>query len=197
MKLLLNWEQIVIRDKYISSVAELDKPLSTRAEVWDFIIDNFKKATALPANRTSETVGRATQGAAYAYLGWAHLTRAYEETGRKDASLNAAVEALNRVTGYELVKELRTLFDGTNKNSKESIFEIQLTLSTANGARYRTQLHRFIGCSELQGWDEVLPTDLLIQAYQKEDKTATDGRYDGRLYKTLYSDRRASCRERV
>ena len=186
MKLLLNWEQIVIRDKYISSVAELDKPLSTRAEAWDFIIDNFKKATALPANRTSETVGRATQGAAYAYLGWAHLTRAYEETGRKDASLNAAVEALNRVTGYELVKELRTLFDGTNKNSKESIFEIQLTLSTANGARYRTQLHRFIGCSELQGWDEVLPTDLLIQAYQKEGKTATDGRYDGRLYETLF-----------
>lgn len=43
MKLLLNWEQIVIRDKYISSVAELDKPLSTRAEAWDFIIDNFKK----------------------------------------------------------------------------------------------------------------------------------------------------------
>ena len=60
MKLLLNWEQIVIRDKYISSVAELDKPLSTRAEAWDFIIDNFKKATALPANRTFETVGRAT-----------------------------------------------------------------------------------------------------------------------------------------
>lgn len=186
MKLLLNWEQIVIRDKYISSVAELDKPLSTRAEAWDFIIDNFKKATALPANRTSETVGRATQGAAYAYLGWAHLTRAYEEKGRKDASLNVAVEALNRVTGYELVKELRTLFDGTNKNSKESIFEIQLTLNTANGARYRTQLHRFIGCSELQGWDEVLPTDLLIQAYQKEGKTATDGRYDGRLYETLF-----------
>ena len=55
-----------------------------------------------------------------------------------------------------------------------------------HGARYRTQLHRFIGCSELQGWDEVLPTDLLIQAYQKEGKTATDGRYDGRLYETLF-----------
>ena len=38
----------------------------------------------------------------------------------------------------------------------------------------------------MQGWDEVLPTDLLIQAYQKEGKTATDGRYDGRLYETLF-----------
>ena len=27
---------------------------------------------------------------------------------------------------------------------------------------------------------------LLIQAYQKEGKTATDGRYDGRLYETLF-----------
>jgi len=186
MKLLLNWEQIVIRDKYITSTDELDKPLASRAEAWDFIIENFTKATALPATRTTETMGRATRGAAYAFLGWAHLTRAYEETDKKDAQLNAAVNALNNVTGYELVKEVNSLFDSTNKNSKEGIFEIQLTLTTANGARYRTQLHRFIGCAELWGWEEILPTARLVEEYKKEGKIATTGRYDSRLYTTLF-----------
>ncbi|MDL2244675.1 RagB/SusD family nutrient uptake outer membrane protein [Parabacteroides sp. OttesenSCG-928-J18] len=186
MKLLLNWEQIVLRDKYISSTDELDKPLASRAETWDFIIENFTKATALPAERTTETQGRATRGAAYAFLGWAHLTRAYEESANKESHLNAAITALNQVTGYELVKELRSLFDGTNKNSKEGIFELQLTLNTANGARYRTQLHRFIGCGELWGWEEILPTDILVAEYKKEGKIATTGRYDSRLYETLF-----------
>lgn len=186
MKLLLNWEQIVVRDKYISSAHELDKPLADRAEAWDFIIENLTRATSLPATRSSESLGRVTKGTAYAYLGWAYLTRAYEESGQKEAHLNAAVNAFNNVTGYELVKELHSLFDGTNKNSKEGIFEIQLTLSTANGARYRTQLHRFIGCSELKGWEEILPADQLIQAYKKEGKVATTGRYDSRLYETIF-----------
>ena len=186
MKLLLNWEQIVIRDKYITSTEELDKPLASRSETWDFIIENFTKATALPTERTSETTGRATRGAAYAFLGWAHLTRAYEETDKKEAQLNAAVNAFNNVTGYELVKDFNSLFDGTNKNSEEGIFELQLTLNTANGARYRTQLHRFIGCAELKGWEEILPTEQLLNAYKKEGKTATTGRYDSRLYQTLF-----------
>jgi len=186
MKLLLNWEQIVIRDKYITSTNELDKPLSSREEAWDFIIENLTRATSLPATRTSETLGRATKGAAYAYLGWAHLTRAYEESGQKEVHLNAALSALNNVTGYELVEELLSLFDGTNKNSKEGIFELQLTLSTANGASYRTQIHRFVGCTELKGWEEILPTDNLMEAYKKEGKIATTGRYDSRLYGTIF-----------
>lgn len=186
LKLLMNWEQIVIRDKYITSTEELDKALASRSETWDFIIGDLTKATGLPATRSSDNMGRATKGAAYAFLGWAHLTRAYEESDKKTESLNAAVAALNSVTGYELEKELRSLFDGTNKNSKEGIFELQLTLNTANGARYRTQLHRFIGCSELWGWDEILPTERLMQEYKKEGKIATTGRYDSRLYETIF-----------
>lgn len=186
MKLLLNWEQIVIRDKFIASTDDLDKPLGSRSETWDFIISDLTKATGLPLQRTPETTGRATRGAAYAFLGWAHLTRAYEEPDKKEAQLNAAVTALNSVSGYELEKELNSLFDASNKNSKEGIFEIQLTLNTANGASYRTQLHRFIGCSEMWGWDEILPTDRLMEEYKKEGKIATTGRYDSRLYQTLF-----------
>ncbi len=187
MKLLLNWEKIVIRDKYITSANELNKPLSSRTEAWDFIIEDFKKATNLPAAHSTERLGRATRGAAYAFMGWAYLTRAYEEEEeKKETHFNEAVKAFENVTGYELVKELNTLFDASNKNSKESIFEIQLTLNTSNGASYRTQFHRFIGCSELRGWDEILPTERLMEEYMKEGKTATTGRYDSRLYQMIF-----------
>ena len=69
--------------------------------------------------------------------------------------------------GYELEKNFNTMFDGSNKNCKESIFELQTSMSTANGANYRTQFHRWIGCSELWGWDEILPSETLVKEYMK------------------------------
>ena len=60
---------------------------------------------------------------------------------------NEALTALNNVKGYELVKKFSSMFDASNKNSKESIFELQTSMSSANGANYRTQLHRWIGTS--------------------------------------------------
>lgn len=186
LKLQLNWEQIIIRDKYIKDTEGLNKALSTRSDSWDFIVGEFTEATKLPSERGSDKLGRATSGAAYAYLGWAHLTRAYEEPAKKDSELGAALTAFNEVKGYGLVDDPSTLFDGTNKNSKESVFELQLSMSDASGAWYKTQLHRWIGCSELWGWDEILPSDMLMEEYMKEGKIATTGRYDSRLYQTIF-----------
>ena len=216
LKLILNWKEIIIRDKYITNQADLSKPLSSREDAWNFIIEDFKTATALPASYDADNIGRATCGAANAYLGFAYLTCAYEQPEKKTEYLAAALEALNKVQGYELVKQFASMFDASNKNSKESIFELQTSMSTANGASYRTQLHRWIGVSELWGWDEILPSQKLMNEYMKEGENATTGRYDSRLYETIffqcdyYNDGsgrvygyeyneigRASCRERV
>lgn len=51
MKLILNWEKIVIRDAYMTTEEQTHKALSTREDAWDFIISEFKKATALPSVR--------------------------------------------------------------------------------------------------------------------------------------------------
>ena len=155
----MNWKEIIIRDKYITSQAELSKGLSPRPDAWDFIIEDLKRATALPSSYDNDNIGRATSGAANAYLGFAYLTRAYEESDKKTEYLNEALTALNNVKGYELVKKFSSMFDASNKNSKESIFELQTSMSSANGANYRTQLHRWIGTSELWGWDEILPSN--------------------------------------
>lgn len=187
MKLLLNWEKIVLRDKYLLELSDAGPtPLSERPATWEFILSDFEKATALNATRPSGEAGRATRGAAYAFAGWAHLTRAYEEPDKKQAELEAAVAAFNKVEGYSLVKNFRSMFDASNKNSNEGIFELQLTLSDASGAWYKTQLHRWMGASELWGWDEILPSQMLMDEYMKEGAIATTGRYDSRLYETIF-----------
>lgn len=186
LKLLLNWKEIIIRDKYITNQADLNKGLSPRTAAWDFIIEDLKTATALPAEYDANNVGRATKGAAYAYLGFAYLTRAYEEPTRRADFLRLSLEALNEVKGYELEKQFASMFNATNKNCKESIFELQTSMSSANGANYRTALHRWIGVEELKGWDEILPGDKLMNAFKKEGEIALTGRFDTRLYESVF-----------
>ncbi|OXB21845.1 RagB/SusD family nutrient uptake outer membrane protein [Flavobacterium tructae] len=187
MKLLLNWDKIYVRDKYVTKESDLNVPLSTRPEAWDFITKEFKAvADILPAKQTSDKTGRATSGAANSYLGFAYLTRAYEETAQKQAFLNEALTALNKVQGYELVKDYVSMFDGTVKNSKESIFELQFSETTANGAFYRNALHYWMAAGELGGWDEILPSPMLVNEFKKEGKIATTGNYDTRFYSTIF-----------
>lgn len=57
MQLLLNWKEIIVRDKYITDPAELSKPLSSREDAWNFIIEDLKRATSLPATRDADNVG--------------------------------------------------------------------------------------------------------------------------------------------
>lgn len=185
-KLILNWEEIIVRDKYITNQQELSKNVSTRADAWDFIIEDLKKATNLPQSHTSDNIGRATKGAAYSYLGFAYLTRAYEEPAKKDEYLQLANEALSKVTGYSLESNFSSMFSGDNKNSKESIFELQFSMSTASGANYRTQFHKWMAASELGGWDEILPSPILMNAFMKEGKIAEGDLYDNRLYQTVF-----------
>ena len=56
MQLLLNWKEIIVRDKYITDPTELSKPLSSREDAWNFIIEDLKRATSLPATRDADNV---------------------------------------------------------------------------------------------------------------------------------------------
>lgn len=185
MQLLLNWEKIIIRDTYITSTSQLDKALSDRPETWQFIVDDLKTGTEMSNSRSNEEVGRVTSGTAYAYLGYAYLTMASEQADKKAEYLNAAVEAFNNVKGYSLESDYASMFDGTNKNCKESLFEVQFSLSSANGANYATQLHRWIGTEEFGGWDEITPSETLMNEFKKEGKL-NNGLYDARLYGSVY-----------
>lgn len=190
LMLVLNWEKIIVRDHYITNSADLNVPLSDRVTCWNFVVEELKAATALPATRPNSEVGRATKGAAYAYLGFAYLTRAYEESAQESSYLSQALDALNNVTGYSLVggKELVQMFNGRNKNCAESIFELQYSNNTDNGARYYSWMQFFIACSEMGGWDEITPSKTLMDEFKKEGRKATDRLYDQRLYNTVVFD---------
>ena len=188
IKLILNWNEIIIRDKYITSQGDLNKGLSSRVDAGEFIVNELVKATELPLSYDADNVGRATRGAAYAYLGLAYLTRSYEETENKETFLTKAVEAFNNVKGYELVEDFSSMFNGELRNSKESIFELQFSKTTANGAWYQTQAHKWLASSELGGWDEILPSEFLIDEFKKEGLTSNTGMYDKRLYHTVFCD---------
>lgn len=188
LKNILNWKDIIIRDKYITSPSELDKATSPRIMAWDFIVSDLKKALDLPISYDGENIGRATSGAAYSYLGFVYLTRAYEEVDKKQEYLELAIEAFNKVTGYELEENFKSMFNGENKNCKESIFELQFTMNNANGADYTTQAHKWIAASELGGWDEIIPSERLVNELKKEGEIGKNGMYDKRLYHTIFCD---------
>lgn len=186
MQLLLNWEKIVNRDVYITSSGELDKAMSERPDSWNFIVDDLQKAGAdLPQKRPADNLGRATSGSAYAYLGFAYLTMASEQPEKKTEYLNEALKAFDNVKGYELESNFLSMFNGTNKNCKESIFEIQFSMSSVSGAWYRTYLHKWIGTSAFGGWDEIAPSQALMNEFKKEGKL-NNGMYDARLYESVY-----------
>lgn len=190
MILLLNWEKIIIRDEYETDADLLNKPLSERVDCWNFVIDELTEATKLPEQRSLDELGRATSGAAYSYLGFAYLTRAYEETAKKDEYLDEAYKAFRQVeisNQYELVSgdALIGMFNGTNKNCKESIFEVQYSMSEANGSAHYSFINQWMGAAELRGYDEILPNDILMNEYMEEGVKA-DNLYDNRLYNTIY-----------
>lgn len=196
MVLLMNWEKIVLRDKYIVSEGEIEKELSERSDVWDFIFDDFAYAAGvLDKTRDNATKGRATSASANAYLGYAALTRAYEDATRKNEFLETALTALKaeNFAGYALepMNKWLGMFNGTNENCNESIFELQFSPVTSGNAYYKHLTHYWIASEELGGWEGILPSDMLYQEFKKEGRIALNGTpdaplYDNRLYSTLW-----------
>jgi hypothetical protein len=98
----------------------------------------------------------------------------------------------NEVTnGYGLLTNYAELFDGNHENSKESVFEIQF--SRVGGAtiwggnpseRTRaTTMAQECAPGEVGGWNELLPTTVLLNAMTKEKTVG--GAFDPRALATL------------
>ena len=96
---------------------------ATSEEAWAQVAKDFTEATAdLPTSYGSADLGRATKGAAYAFLGKTYLQQ------KKYAEAATAFAWL--VTGpgaalYDLMPNYRDNFLITSENNKESVFEIQ------------------------------------------------------------------------
>jgi len=121
-QLVKDYGAIPLRVKETVSLAGDNNMARTSVDsVYAQIIADLQLAgTTLPQNYSGSAVGRATSYAAYALLGKVELQK-----GDKAA----AVEALRKVvfagTPYSLLTNYADLWNPANKNSAESIFEIQ------------------------------------------------------------------------
>ena len=120
--LLKNFGNIIIQTEIAKSSDDFYKKQATKEEVWQQIENDFKDAKAsLPETWDDQWLGRATKGAATAFLGKAYL---YQE------KWDEAITELTEVTkmGYGLVDNIGSLFDATtDENTKERIFFINYT----------------------------------------------------------------------
>lgn len=160
---------------------------SSEANVWKQVKQDFTDAAAgLPVSYPSQWIGRATKGAALAYLGKAALYT-------KDWV--GAETALKQLTAspfsYQLMPNYGDNFIDSKENNQESVFEIQLADvggtnpwagENANQSLGVTSAQEFAP-SEVAGWFEISPTDKLFNEFKKEKTVSND--FDPRMYATL------------
>lgn len=183
MRLLMNWEKIVLFDFLPESADELLQPLSEREAVWAAIEKDFTEAAEdLPATWDANNKGRATKGAALSFLGKAYLEQ------HKWADAERALKAVIDLGVYRLEPDFASLFDGSNELNDESIFEIAFTEKEVAGSAVEYAGIFNIATTEMGGWEAMLPTPALLNEMKKEGKISTQGAYDARLYGTLFFD---------
>ena len=188
-KLLTLYEKIIVRTELITNET-LDKPLSSRQDAWEVIINDFKQAALNLKTVNNTEPGRATKGAALAYLGKAYLYKAGDATSAEATDFENAASAFESIVNgeagtYALETNFSSLFNGENENNSESIFELQFKTAdaTSNNA---TRLHAFVGDWSIGGWGGIAATINVVNEMKSEGMIASNGLYDNRLYGSLY-----------
>ncbi|MEX0312536.1 MAG: RagB/SusD family nutrient uptake outer membrane protein, partial [Allomuricauda sp.] len=191
-RLLMNWEQIVVFDFLPQVADELSQPLSTREDAWAAIEKDFTEAAAdLPVSYDALNRGRATRGAALAFLGKSHLNQ---------LDWNNAATTLKQVIDlgvYELVDDFSSLFDvsneATNPNNTETIFDIAYTYNEVNGGNVIYAGIPNFAASEMGGWEAMLPTQKLLAEMKAEGRISTEigansglNKFDERSYGSIF-----------
>jgi tetratricopeptide (TPR) repeat protein len=112
---------------YLKPVSTYDDAFilrSTKEEVYAQIISDTQKAIDLLPVKSTTNLGKASKGAAQTMLGDVYMNlKKYAE----------AEAVLKQVSGYELLPNYKDNFKITNKNNKESIFEIQYKQGATEG----------------------------------------------------------------
>ncbi|WP_430816643.1 RagB/SusD family nutrient uptake outer membrane protein [Carboxylicivirga sp. RSCT41] len=185
-RLLNNWDKVILQEAAPTSEEELEKSLSEREAVWALIEQDFSDAAmGLPVVHEKSNLGRATKGAAIGFLGKALLHQG--KFGEAAAEFKKIVE--DGVGGeYALVDNFMSNFDGSNENNKESVFEIQYSSVRVNGRHIGHVSGKFASAPETGGWGNIEATQNLVTEFKSEGMIATTGKYDSRLYATLFFD---------
>ena len=137
-------------------------------EVYKQIIEDFTAAeTALPIIYSAADKGRATKGAAKAFLAKVYLTR--QEWAKASAK---AKEVMDLGAGYDLWANFGDAFLIANENGKESVFEVQSNGVLGGEGSFMQGYMRppFDRVNNIAGFGDDPATDNLYNAFRPDDK---------------------------
>jgi len=151
------------------------------SDVWNLVEEDLKFAEAnLPESYDGANLGRATKWTAKAFLGKVYLARE-----KWDLARDKFAEVVNSHV-YGLVPDFNNVFDGSNENGIESVFEVQFSADRSNGNDERTPIN-FEGVPyELGGWQLYFASGWILDELKKDKKN--DGTYSDRVYGTVFFD---------
>lgn len=155
------YDESTIIDKDFTN---MKNPRSSADDVRKFILADLEEAIKLlPATRDSKTIGRATQGAAYALKGKVYLYNKQHADAAK-----AFEQVINGGYGYSLYPNYANLFKPGGDESSEMIFAIQNLggASTAYGmpVHYIANRASYGGCINC-----LVPSTELVDMYECKD----------------------------
>jgi starch-binding outer membrane protein, SusD/RagB family len=156
-------------------------PKSSAEEVYNQIITDLTTAIPLlPVVTSFPQSGRASQGAAKMLLAYSYMSKPTKDYAKAEAAL-VDITKMN----YGLLDNYADVFDPANKNSKESILEVQYKGSSTNDGQQSDFIWRFIpkttnsdfilgikgtnarGGLSSGGWN--VPTQELVNSYETGD----------------------------
>jgi hypothetical protein len=185
--LVINFGDVPIHLKVPQTTDDYFVAKSPEADVWTQVKQDFTDAAAdLPVSYSSQWIGRATKGAAIAYLGKAELYT--KDWANAETTLKQLTTA---PFNYKLMQNYQDNFVASTENNQESVFEIQLADiggtspfagENANETLGVTTAQEFAP-TEVGGWYEVFPTEKLFNEFKKEKTLSGD--FDPRMYATL------------
>lgn len=193
-----NFGDVPLKTAVPQSAKDSFVPSAPVTEVYNQAMKDLSEAAAnLPVKRTSDDeMGRATKGAAIAFLGKLHLyTKDFPKAETTLAQL------FSSPFSYGLVDNFEDNFTDKNEFNKESILEWVYgsygdpydpwseEMPNAGMYNYRPQL---FGPPAGGGWFKYIPSDFVIKEFKKELRPAgSDTKFDKRMYASFlwkYSD---------
>lgn len=161
----------------ITDPQESFQPRNSVAEVYTQIKKDLNDAIALlPVASTFPQTGRATKGAAKMLLAYAYVSGDTKDYPAAEKEL-VDITKMN----YALLSDYEKVFDPTNKNHQESIFDVQYMSDKVSGQQSSfawmfmpkvtnpTLLMGYDGgrMNIFSGWN--VPTDEMVESYEKGD----------------------------
>ena len=178
--LVTHYGGVPLQLKEVTDVGGAFLPRNTIDETYAQIIADLNEAIpVLPVASKFPQSGRATQGAAKMLLAYACMSKPTKELAKAEAALKDITKM-----NYGLLDDYASVFDLPNKNSKESIFEVQY--KQGNDGQQSDFIWRFIprttnsdlilgllgsnsnGGLSSGGWN--IPTQEMVNSYENNDR---------------------------